>query len=284
MPELPEVETLRRGLIPFVVGKKIASVSISRERVVREVASVDAFCEGLVGASVTELSRRAKYLVIHLEKCREVGKALILHMGMSGQIRSSALTGEESTRVPHSNFVLIFSDNSSVAFIDPRTFGKAYLEPFGPELELCYLSHLGPDAIYSADPLEKLRLHAQKSSRWIKQLLMDQALIGGIGNMYADEILYHACVAPNRLAKTITASEFDLITQAIPLVLNEAISLGGSSLADKTYRDVFGNLGRYQNMHRAYGREGQACLGCGVKILRIVTANRSSFFCPKCQR
>lgn len=284
MPELPEVEVLKRGLYPVLVGRNIESVLISNIRLVREMESVDNFYREMPGSYVEDLSRIAKYLVVRLRRYDGLAMALILHMGMSGQLRSSLLTGDESTDVVHSHVKLTLSDRSTVAMIDPRTFGKVFLDTSGYWPIPDYLNDIGPDALDATAPLEKLIEKAKFSKRPIKQLLLDQTLIGGIGNLYGDEILHLSNISPMRPGCSLSIDEFDRIQTTMPNLLNAAIESGGSSLVDKGYRDINGALGEFQKRHLVYGRQGEPCLNCGIDILRVSIGNRSSFFCPNCQR
>ena len=286
MPELPEVETLRRGIEPLVLGKEIVSVQARPGRSFRDVASLDVFTETLTGSKVSRVRRHGKYLLLDLvERNQSSGHwVLVMHMGMSGQLRSGAPSALQVSTAKHAHFTMEFEDGIELAFIDPRTFGRVYIdraESFGANLPS--LDHLGPDALSSADPFQRLRLRCAKSSIKIKQMLLDQSLIAGIGNMYGDEILFDAGVHPCRVGSSLDLHDLNAIGRSTKSVLTQAIELGGSSLADLSYRDVNGDLGKYQAMHRAYGRAHMPCWNCATEIQRVKFGGRSSFFCSNCQ-
>ena len=286
VPELPEVETLRRGIEPLVLGKEIVSVHARPGRSFRDVESLEVFAAILTGSKVCQVRRYGKYLLFDLVRRSQGCEnwVLVMHMGMSGQLRSSTLSGLESTRVKHAHFIMGFDDESEVAFIDPRTFGRVYIdraESLGTNLPS--LDHLGPDALSSTDPYQRLRLRCAKSSVRIKQMLLDQSLIAGIGNMYGDEILFDAGVHPCRIGSSLDHQDLNAIERSTKSVLTQAIEHGGSSLADLSYRDVNGDLGKYQAMHRAYGRAQMPCWNCATEIQRVKFGGRSSFFCSNCQ-
>ncbi|KJF15955.1 DNA-formamidopyrimidine glycosylase [Acidithrix ferrooxidans] len=283
MPELPEVETLLQGLSPLVLGRRIERVEALRDRTVRKIASFEEFEASVVSTQVVALRRYAKHLIVDLARNHEFIGHLILHMGMSGQLRSSGLTGEESVYVRHSNFRVHLDDGTIVAFIDPRTFGWIAFDSYDGDPMPISLRRLGPDAILSSDPLALIKARATSSSIGIKWQLLDQALIGGIGNMYGDEILFDAAIAPFRTPSTFSEEEFITLITSIRKILTRAIELRGSSLFDRTYRDIAGEIGAAQKFHMAYAREGEPCLRCGDQIVRVVSKGRSSFFCRICQ-
>ena len=285
MPEGPEVETIRRGLARVALDRRITACRSDSSRVFHGAAATEALAQVLVDASIHSLGRHGKFLLADLARDGEVsGAVLILHMGMSGQLRSSALSGTSAAADKHAHLVLCFEDGSDVSFIDPRMFGRVELgvRP-GPGELPASLAHLGPDAIGAPDPLARLGERARRSSVAIKTLLLDQTLVAGIGNMYADEMLHRARLLPRRPASTLGAPEMARLGSACREVLAEAVELGGSSLADRTYRDISGELGSFQTKHRVYGREGEPCLECGEPVRREVFGGRSSHYCPRCQ-
>ncbi len=285
MPEGPEVETIRRGLTRVALDRRIAACRSDSSRVFHGPAAQEALEEAMVGASIHSLGRHGKYLLADIERDSTAwGAVLILHMGMSGQLRSSALSGTSAAADKHAHLVLSFDDGSDVVFIDPRMFGRVELDARpGPGELPASLAHLGPDAICATDPLARLRVRAQRSSVAIKTLLLDQTLVAGIGNMYADEMLHRAGLLPRRPALSLSAGEMARLGSACAEVLAEAVELGGSSLADRTYRDISGELGAFQTRHRVYGRAGEPCLECGEPVEREVLGGRSSHYCPRCQ-
>ena len=285
MPEGPEVETIRRGLASVALGRCVTSCRSDASRIFRGDAARDALPDVLVGSRIHSLGRHGKFLLADLERDGGVtGEVLILHMGMSGQLRSSALSGASAARDKHAHLVLNFADGSDIVFIDPRMFGRVEIGHRPAQGGLpASIAHLGPDAIEAPDPLACLRERALRTNVAVKTLLLDQTLVAGIGNMYADEMLHRARLAPRRPAMTLGTGEMARLTEACQEVLAEAVELGGSSLADRTYRDISGRLGSFQTKLRVYGREGEPCLVCGEPIRREVLAGRSSHFCSVCQ-
>ena len=285
MPELPEVETLARGIAGVVVGRRIDKVYVGSDRIIRDCASRELFTSAILGCEVEAVERYAKYLILALV-AQDRRLTLVMHMGMSGQLRSSSLTGDQLIFDRHSHLRLTFDDSSLLAFYDPRTFGRAFVD-FDYDLELMRpksLVKLGPDALLSDDPLAKLTIGADRRSMPIKFQLLDQTLIGGVGNMYGDEILFEAKISPFVTFGDLTPDEVSRLRNAIGTILTKAIEMRGSSLADRSYRDVAGELGSYQKLHNVYARSGQFCNECDAIIERVVMKGRSTFFCPNCQR
>jgi formamidopyrimidine-DNA glycosylase len=280
LPELPEVETVRRGLLGFVVGRRIEQVEVGRERTVRRT-SRQALIDGLTGATITSIDRRGKYIVCSLD----TGDALMIHLRMSGRVLVSPAG---APRPKHTHVVLHLAGNppEELWFIDPRTFGEMVV--FDPEqtaIELPELAKMGVDPI--ADGLSVVELAAilGNRARQLKPLLLDQHVIAGIGNIYCDEILHRARLRPDRLANSLKPAEVRRLHAAIHSILEAAIAAGGSTLSDTQYVDVMGDGGSFQLDHRVYDRAGQRCLTCGkATIVRVVSGGRSTCFCPRCQR
>ncbi|WP_420450535.1 bifunctional DNA-formamidopyrimidine glycosylase/DNA-(apurinic or apyrimidinic site) lyase [Ilumatobacter sp.] len=278
MPELPEVETVRRGLARHVVGRRIDDVEVGRDRVVRRT-SRDALVHGLRGATVTDADRRGKYLLLGLD----TGDAVMIHLRMSGQV---LLASSGSERPLHTHVVMHLDDGRELRFVDPRTFGEVVVyDPARIDVELPGVARLGVDPV--AEPFERahLRRIVRGTRRALKPLLLDQHVIAGIGNIYGDEILHRARLRPHRAASSIDAAATWRLHAAVVDVLSDAIDAGGSTLGDAQYVDVAGAGGSYQHEHRVYGRTGERCSTCGRGwIRRIVSAGRSTHFCPWCQR
>lgn len=270
MPELPEVETTVRGLVPVLEGRRLVSVEMRRPDLRRAVPPD--LRQRLTGASVTGLSRRAKYGLIATDR----GDTLVFHLGMSGRWRI-----DPAELGAHDHFLLETDEGRRAALNDPRRFGSLDLvatealerwEPFakmGPE-------PLGPD--FDADYL----LGAlQGRSAPIKSLLLDQRIVAGLGNIYVCEALHMAGIAPSRAAGRISRPRLERLVEAVQSVLLAAIEAGGSSLRD--YARPSGELGYFSSQWRVYGREGEAC-HCGTPVRRRNDSGRSTFFCPRCQR
>jgi formamidopyrimidine-DNA glycosylase len=278
VPELPEVETVRRGLDRFAVGRRVARVEVGRDRTVRRT-SPGAVIDGLTGATILAANRHGKYLRLPLD----TGDEVMIHLRMSGQVLVAAAGSE---RPPHTHVVLHLDDSTELWFVDPRTFGEVVVfDPDHVDEEVPELARLGIDAISPELTLPVLRSLLRTRTRQIKPLLLDQHVIAGIGNIYADEILHRARLRPDRASHGLGPAAERRLHEAIHAILGAAVAAGGSTLADAQYVDLFGEGGSYQDDHRVYGRAGERCLTCGVGwIRRTVTAQRSTHFCPRCQR
>lgn len=287
MPELPEVETVRRGMESLVVGRRISSVTVVRERSVRRVGR-EAVIHGLTGTTVATAGRRGKYLICDLAS----GERMMVHLRMSGRV---LISPPDHPRPPHTHVVLTLEPDSREArrsvthefrFVDPRTFGEVVVYDPADEGEvLPELGRLGVDPLvdHFDDEVVWGLLHPRR--RAIKALLLDQHVIAGIGNIYADEILHRAGIKWNRLASSLSRERVSRLRQSVTTVLSEAVAAGGSTLQDTQYVDVEGETGWFQLDHRAYGRGGLPCLTCGkTTITRVVTNGRSTCFCRICQR
>jgi formamidopyrimidine-DNA glycosylase len=278
MPELPEVETVRRGLQRHLVGRRIERVEVGRERSVRRT-SREAVITGLTDTVVEAADRRGKYLLLPLDS----GDTAMIHLRMSGQV---LLAPAGAPRPPHTHVVLHLDDANEVWFVDPRTFGEVVVfDPDHVEVELPELARLGVDPIAEPFDVVTLRRAFGATSRALKPLLLDQHVVAGIGNIYADEILHRARLRPDRPASSLDRRRLATLQRSIVDVLTEAIGAGGSTLGDAQYVDLMGVGGSYQEDHRVYGRGGERCLTCGRGwIRRSVTGGRGTHWCPICQR
>ena len=280
MPELPEVETVRRGMVSFVVGRRIERVEVGRERTVRRT-SRQSLIDGLTGATITSIGRRGKYILCSLD----TGDALMIHLRMSGRVLVSEVG---SQRPDHTHVVLHLAGAPAqeLWFVDPRTFGEMVVfDPDHVETELPELAKLGIDPITDGVSVAQLADILRGRARQLKPLLLDQHVIAGIGNIYCDEILHRSKLRPDRLANTIRPADIRRLHDAIHSILEMAIDAGGSTLSDTQYVDVMGDGGTFQLDHRVYDRAGQRCLTCGkATIVRTVSGGRSTCYCPRCQR
>jgi len=278
MPELPEVETVRRGLERHLVGRRITHVEVGRERVVRRT-SREALIAGLTDTVVLAADRRGKYLLCPLDS----GESMMIHLRMSGQV---LLAEGGALRPLHTHVVMHLDDGREAWFVDPRTFGEVVV--FDPALiatQLPGVAALGVDPIADEFPRIELRRIVRSTSRALKPLLLDQHVIAGIGNIYADEILHRARLRPDRAANSIDAAATWRLHAAIGDILTASIAMGGSTLGDEQYVDLMGQSGSYQDDHRVYGRTGERCSTCGRGwIRRTVSGGRGTHFCPVCQR
>ncbi len=281
MPELPEVETVRRGLIPHLEGRVIVRAEARRPDL-RWPLPVD-LVQVLTGARVTGLRRRSKYLLADLDR----GSTLLLHLGMSGRllIEGAGLAGfhrDPSVYERHDHVVLTTDQGTTITFNDARRFGMVDLIRAGDEHPL--LSHIGPEPLGNEFGGALLVLAFSGKKAPVKQALLDQRVVAGLGNIYVSEALHRAGIDPRRASGRIGAPRLHVLAGHIRDVLSEAIDAGGSSLRD--HRQATGGLGYFQHSFRVYDREGEACLalGCSGTIRRIVQSGRSSFFCASCQR
>lgn len=278
MPELPEVEVMRRDLDKEVLGRKIKSVEVTGARSIRRHRNRKEFIDALTGHKFTGVQRRGKYLVLRLDG----GDALVVHLGMSGQLLRVKTAREKAPK--HTHVVITFQQGGLLRFVDPRTFGEMFVTAYdGIEQQVDELAHIG------VDPLEQPiswtdfgRMLAARSTR-LKALLMDQTFIAGIGNIYSDEILFAAGLRWDHMSDDLSEQEIRRLSRAISEVLQDAVKHRGSSLADEQYVDLFGRPGEYQQFHQVYAREGQACPRCRQTIVRARFSNRSTFFCEACQ-
>ena len=283
MPELPEVETVRRGLEPVMTGQKILAAAVNRPDL--RWPFPPRMAERLTGARVNALRRRSKYILADLS----TGETLLIHLGMSGRMLiSGAMPGafhhDHPAAAKHDHVVLDMEGGARVTFNDARRFGAMDLLPTGTAAAHPLISVLGPEPLGNEFNGDYLASRLQGRRTPVKSALLDQGIVAGLGNIYVCEVLFRAGITPTRLAGDLTPREAQGLVPLIREVLAEAIEAGGSSLKD--YRQADGELGYFQHSFRVYGREGEACTtpGCESSIARIVQAGRSSFFCPHCQR
>ncbi|MFA5413089.1 MAG: bifunctional DNA-formamidopyrimidine glycosylase/DNA-(apurinic or apyrimidinic site) lyase [Patescibacteria group bacterium] len=272
MPELPEVETIRRQLIARIKGKKIKSVKVELARMVNVPAKE--FEKSVTGASVTDLRRRAKILILDLSN----GWSVVIHLKMTGQL---IYDGKEGTGKPH--IIYTFSDGYELRHYDFRLFGYAKLVKTNEIEKFLAKENFGPEALdqkFSEDDFKNLL--AKKPNAKIKPLLMDQKFIAGVGNIYAQEACFCAKILPARKVSTLTASEIKNLYVCLRKIIAAAIERHGSSI--DSYVDASGRKGGYAPFLKVYGREGEPCIGCRGKVKTIKLAGRGTSFCPSCQK
>lgn len=285
MPELPEVETVRRGLVPALEGRRILSVVLNRADL--RFPFPERFAERVSGQRVERIDRRAKYLLIRLEG----GATLLSHLGMSGRYsieaeRIAEQPGDFVHAAPadpkHDHVILEIEGGVTVRYNDPRRFG--FMDLFEADADNPYLAGLGPEPGSNAfsDTYLSSALTGRRTP--IKAALLDQRIVAGLGNIYVCEALHRAGISPRRLAATIPGRRAERLAPAVRAVIDEAIAAGGSTLRDFASAD--GGLGYFQHRFRTYGREGEACVtpGCSGTVGRIIQSGRSTFFCAACQR
>ena len=276
MPELPEVETVKRGLSPFLAGRKIVSVEKARPAlrwpIPRSLEHV------LTGTRVLKLERRGKYILWYTQD----GMVMILHLGMSGRV----LITKDLPKVKNDHDHLIFEteDGFFIRYNDPRRFGFIDIVPLKNLAEYRSLAALGPEPLSNEFNASALRHKINKKQSPIKSVLLDQTIIAGLGNIYVCEALHRSGISPRRKAKNISENKIDSLVIAIRIVLQDAINAGGSTLKD--HLQTTGEMGYFQHQFRVYSREGEECMkkSCSGIIKRIIQSGRSTFFCGKCQR
>jgi formamidopyrimidine-DNA glycosylase len=291
MPELPEVETVRRGLEPVLTGRVLAHVDQRRPDLRRPFP--ERFAERLTGRRVAKVGRRAKYLLFGLEG----GETWITHLGMSGRILVDAYgpppypspqrgEGSAQPRPPgkHDHVIVTTDRGAVVTYNDVRRFGLMDLWPTADLDRHPLLAGLGPEPLGNEFNSAVLAASLAGKRTPIKAALLDQRIVAGLGNIYVSEALHRARISPGRLAGAISRPRIDRLAGEIVATLNDAIAAGGSSLRD--YRQADGELGYFQHSFRVYDREGEPCPteGCPGTVQRIVQSGRSTFHCPKCQR
>jgi formamidopyrimidine-DNA glycosylase len=269
MPELPEVETVRRSLLR-IVGRRVEAVDVC-ERRLRQLVAVD-LPRYLVRKRITDITRRGKYLLFHLDD----GNAMLAHLGMSGTLLH---VPADTSGGRHDHVRIRLDDASYLTLNDPRRFG---LLKVGAPSSFGELAALGPDPLEPRFSYELLAAAVHRRRTPIKNVLMDQHAIGGIGNIYANEILFVAGIRPGRQARRLSGADLRRLYAAMRDVLLRAVAAGGSSISD--YRDGNGRPGYFQLRFSVYDRAGLACTRCERPVRRLVHAGRSSFYCPRCQR
>ncbi|MEO0679653.1 MAG: bifunctional DNA-formamidopyrimidine glycosylase/DNA-(apurinic or apyrimidinic site) lyase [Pseudomonadota bacterium] len=283
MPELPEVETVRRGLAPVMEGRRLLAVEQRRPDL--RWPFPPRFEERLAGTRIERLRRRSKYLLGDLGS----GETLLIHLGMTGRMLIQGETqGSFVHPVPnlaqHDHVIFDLEGGARVTFNDVRRFGAMDLIEAGGEDGHWLLRTLGPEPLSNGFSAAHLAERFAGRISPIKAMLLDQRIVAGLGNIYVCEALFRAGISPRRKAGNIGAVKLERLAQAIREVIAEAIEAGGSSLRD--YRQATGELGYFQHAFAVYGREGEVCRtpGCGTEIKRVVQSGRSSFFCGACQR
>ncbi len=272
MPELPEVETVRRGLARRLVGRRFAAVTVRQRRLRRPLPP--RFAERLVGRRVEAVGRRAKYLLVELDD----GQVLLVHLGMSGRLFIDGATAPGA----HDHVVFVLDDGSRLTYHDARRFGLMALVRRDRLAAHPLLAGLGPEPL-AADftaPVLAAALAGRRTP--IKAALLDQRVVAGLGNIYVAEALHRAGISPRRLAGSVGGARAANLLAAIKDVLAEAIAAGGSSLRD--YVQATGELGYFQANFRVYDREGRPCPACAAPVRRLVQSGRSTFYCGRCQR
>jgi formamidopyrimidine-DNA glycosylase len=278
--ELPEVEVMRRDLERDVVGRKVADTEVrpskNAMRTIRRHARRKEFADRLVGRKITKADRRGKYVLLYLDN----GDVLVVHFGMSGQF----VRGTKRVPLPpHTQVVITFQQGGDLRFVDPRTFGEMFVagtDELGKVKELQHIAIDPLDHVFTWQTFGSLM--AQRASK-LKQVLMDQRFISGLGNIYSDEVLFAAGLRHDRMSDSLSSQEVRRLYRSIQEVLQDAIRYRGTTLDDEAYVDLFGKSGEFQNELKVYGRAGFPCRRCRTPIQTVRISGRNSYFCPQCQ-
>jgi formamidopyrimidine-DNA glycosylase len=281
VPELPEVEVVRRGLEAHVVGHRFTAVEVLHRRPVRRhLAGVDHFTHSLTGRQVLAARRRGKYLWLPLDS----GDALLAHLGMSGQLLVQPVTAapERHLRVRFGLSPSAGEDGLELRFVDQRMFGGLAVSSGGAELPP-EIAHIAMDPLEPGFDDDEFVRRVRRRTSGIKRILLDQGVVSGVGNIYADEALWRAGLHGDRPGDRLTSRQVRALLAAVREVMGEALEQGGTSF-DALYVNVNGESGYFDRSLAVYGQEGEPCPRCGTPVRRVPFMNRSSYFCPRCQR
>ncbi|NLW07944.1 MAG: bifunctional DNA-formamidopyrimidine glycosylase/DNA-(apurinic or apyrimidinic site) lyase [Clostridia bacterium] len=276
MPELPEVETVKRTLSPHLMGQKFTEIKIYHPAVIA-YPDAAAFVKILTGRPVRSLDRRGKYLIFNLDENLDEAYCLVGHLRMTGRL---ILAGDAVPLAPHTHVVFSLDNGVYLHWVDVRRFGRLYLAREEEIMAVTGMAKLGPEPLGMS--VEALAAICAGRRRPLKQLLLDQHLLAGIGNIYADEILFEAGLHPGREAGSLNRMEIERLQKAVQQVLRQAIANQGTTFRD--YVDGSGRPGKNQEYLKAYGRTGKPCSRCGQLLERVILGGRSTHFCPGCQK
>lgn len=276
MPELPEVETARRGLAELVEGKVLAKVVITWPRIIHTDQPLEEWAERLVGQRIHHVNRRGKYLIFELDQ-----DALLSHLRMEGKYRYFSSDDQPEEVSVHVHVRFYFTDGSQLHYQDVRKFGRMELLPLSEVDDFFIRKGLGPEPTEASFELATFSKGLNKHQKAIKLVLLDQKVVAGLGNIYVDEVLFRACVHPARPSNSLTQAEVESLHQAIIAVMAEATAAGGTTI--RTYENTFGQPGHYQDYLQVYAKAGEACPRCGSSIEKIKLGQRGTHFCPNCQ-
>jgi len=274
MPELPEVENVKRTLLQLVQGKEIKSVEVGWPNIVKKPLEIEQFYDALPGQTIVDLKRKGKFLIFILNDY-----SLVAHLRMEGHY---SVNNIEDPIDKHTHAIFRFADGTEMRYRDVRKFGTMHLFAKGTEEKELPLSKLGPEPFSESCSVEYLKSRLSKTERIIKAVLLDQTVVAGLGNIYVDEVLYLSKIHPQRKANTLTEEEILRLCEAMSETLKEAILAGGSSV--NTYMNSMGLSGSYQERLNVYGRKGEACRECGSVLEKTKAAGRGTHYCPTCQK
>lgn len=274
MPELPEVETVKKTLQHLVIGKTIDHVTVLWPKIVKRPDDIEEFRIRLSGQTIQDVERRGKFLKFILDD-----DVLVSHLRMEGRYM---WCGTDEPRDKHTHVILAFTDGSELRYRDVRKFGTMHVFTKGEEQNQLPLSALGPEPLSGTFTSKYLIERLAKTARNIKAVLLDQTVVAGLGNIYVDESLFRARIHPERRADTLTEPEVRRLIRAIRKTIREAVSVGGSTV--RTYVNGHGEMGMFQHSLFVYGKKGEGCKVCGTEVKKQVVAGRGTHFCPKCQK
>ncbi|MBD3108346.1 DNA-formamidopyrimidine glycosylase [Bacillus sp. AGMB 02131] len=274
MPELPEVETIRKTLEHLTIGKQIEDVTVYWPKIIKKPFEHEQFIDALKGQTIESVGRRGKFLIFYLTDL-----ALVSHLRMEGKYGVFPIDEEIDK---HTHVLFTFTDGTQLRYKDVRKFGTMHLFLKGEELSSLPLSQLGPEPLSDEFTTEYMIQKLGKTSRNIKAVLLDQTIVVGVGNIYVDESLFRAKIHPQRMASSLTNEEIERIVAEVKATLAEAIEQGGSTI--RTYINSQGQIGMFQQQLLVYGRNGEPCKECGNEIEKLKVAGRGTHICPSCQK
>ncbi|MHA6251431.1 DNA-formamidopyrimidine glycosylase [Oceanobacillus sp. CAU 1775] len=273
MPELPEVETIRRTLEHLILEKEIKDVEVFWGKIIKEPDDTEKFKHLLIGQTIRALKRRGKFLLFYLDDY-----VLVSHLRMEGKY-SVHPNGDEIKK--HTHVIFTFTDGEELRYNDVRKFGTMHVYPIGKEMQTNPLKTLGPEPFDTAFSFNYFKERLKKTERLIKAVLLDQTVVTGLGNIYVDETLFKAGVHPLRRANTLNDSEIQAIQEAAVLTLTEAVELGGTTI--RSYVNSAGDMGMFQQELFVYGQQEKPCKNCGGSITKMKVAGRGTHICESCQ-
>jgi formamidopyrimidine-DNA glycosylase len=274
LPELPEVETIRKTLKKLVVNKTIKDITVYWPKIIKNPVEVEQFVDALIGETIVDVGRRGKFLIIYTGNF-----ALVSHLRMEGKY---GLYPKEEPFDKHTHVLFHFTDETELRYRDVRKFGTMHLYKKGDEFLTEPLIGLGPEPFSDEFTIEFLEKKLVKTNRKIKTALLDQKVFVGLGNIYVDEALFRAGIHPERLANTLNKNEITLLHREIVATLSEAVKKGGSTI--RSYVNSQGEIGMFQLELYAYGRKGEECKRCGTPLEKTTVGGRGTHYCPHCQK
>lgn len=273
MPELPEVETIRRTLEKLVLNKEIEDVTIYWPKIVKQPGDPEHFRMLLSGESIERIGRRGKFLLFYLNHY-----VLISHLRMEGKYR---VVPKNIEKDKHTHVIFHFTDGTELRYNDVRKFGTMHVYKIGEEMTKAPLKSVGPDPFEEAYTFDYVKERLNRTTRMIKAALLDQTIISGLGNIYVDEVLFLSKIHPEKRAHLLSEDEVKRIYENARIVLEEAVRLGGTTI--RSYLNGQGEMGMFQQRLYAYGRTGKPCQHCQTEIVKIKVAGRGTHICPTCQ-